>query len=55
MDLKKTDQALKLIKKSDIVFSMVFPVLHKDVLDLCIKAKKNFVCTSYLTDELLTL
>ncbi len=22
---------------------------------MCVKAKKNFVCTSYLTDELMTL
>ena len=34
---------------------MVFPVLHKEVLELCVKAKKDFVCTSYLTDELMTL
>ena len=55
MDLWKKDSAFRLVRKSDIVFSMVFPVLHKDVLELCIKAKKNFVCTSYLTDELMTL
>lgn len=44
-----------MIKKSDLVFSMVFPVLHAQVLELCVQAKKNFVCTSYMTDELMKL
>jgi len=51
-DLGKLDD---LVKKSDLVVSLIPPTLHIPVAETCIRQGKNMVTTSYLSQEMLEL
>ena len=51
-DVTDEEKCREIVKKSDIVVSMVPPSLHKHILDYCIKEKKHLSVASYLKDEM---
>jgi saccharopine dehydrogenase-like NADP-dependent oxidoreductase len=52
LDINNEKEASEIIRKGEVVISMLPPFLHKKALEICIREKKNFVCASYLTPEL---
>ncbi len=52
LDVSNLDQLEQLIKKNDMVISMLPAFMHMDVARFCVKHKKNMATASYVSDEM---
>ncbi|MFC2082099.1 saccharopine dehydrogenase C-terminal domain-containing protein [Bacteroidota bacterium] len=55
LDVNDKDSVLSLIKKSDIVISLLPYTFHAGVAELCLKAKKHMVTASYVSPAMKAL
>jgi alpha-aminoadipic semialdehyde synthase len=44
------EKLFDLVKKHDVVMSLLPPPLHKHIAEVCIKAEKNMVTSSYISN-----
>ena len=52
LDISNNQQCSSLIENSDIVVSLVPAFMHSQIIELCVKHKKNMVSASYVSDEI---